>query len=59
MFVTNLCIADMECTADDEPQFMYYVNDGVYGSFNCLMFDHATVETCLLDPQVSTGSCVI
>ena len=22
---------------------MYYVNDGVYGSFNCLVFDHATV----------------
>ena len=23
--------------------FMYYVNDGVYGSFNCLLFDHAVV----------------
>lgn len=23
---------------------MYYVNDGVYGSFNCLMYDHATVD---------------
>lgn len=23
---------------------MYYVNDGVYGSFNCLVFDHATVH---------------
>ncbi|KAJ1725047.1 Ornithine decarboxylase [Coemansia biformis] len=20
--------------------FMYYINDGVYGSFNCIMFDH-------------------
>ena len=20
--------------------YMYYVNDGVYGSFNCIMFDH-------------------
>lgn len=27
----------------DELGFMYYVNDGVYGSFNCLVFDHATV----------------
>lgn len=33
--------------SDDEPlpgttsnNFMYYVNDGVYGSFNCIMFDH-------------------
>ncbi|KAI3651672.1 hypothetical protein MP228_002975 [Amoeboaphelidium protococcarum] len=24
--------------------FMYYVNDGVYGSFNCILFDHAVVE---------------
>lgn len=28
----------------DELGFMYYVNDGVYGSFNCLVFDHATVH---------------
>lgn len=20
---------------------MYYVNDGVYGSFNCILYDHA------------------
>jgi len=24
-----------------EPEFLYYVTDGVYGSFNCLIFDHA------------------
>jgi len=23
--------------------FMYYINDGVYGSFNCILFDHAVV----------------
>jgi len=23
-----------------EEKFMYYINDGVYGSFNCLIFDH-------------------
>lgn len=28
--------------------FMYYVNDGVYGSFNCIMFDHAKCEPSLL-----------
>ena len=27
---------------------MYYVNDGVYGSFNCLMYDHAVVKPCIL-----------
>jgi len=26
---------------DDEGDgFMYYINDGVYGSFNCILFDH-------------------
>uniref|UniRef100_A0A8D2E1H0 Ornithine decarboxylase n=1 Tax=Sciurus vulgaris TaxID=55149 RepID=A0A8D2E1H0_SCIVU len=24
-----------------EQTFMYYVNDGVYGSFNCILYDHA------------------
>ncbi|XP_028412232.1 ornithine decarboxylase-like [Dendronephthya gigantea] len=24
--------------------FMYYINEGVYGSFNCLIFDHSTVD---------------
>ncbi|KAL3881866.1 hypothetical protein ACJMK2_028258 [Sinanodonta woodiana] len=28
-------------SASDEPAIMYYINDGVYGSFNCLLFDHA------------------
>lgn len=27
--------------AEEGLSFMYYVNDGVYGSFNCLLFDHA------------------
>lgn len=31
-------------SGNDEPSFMYYVNDGVYGSFNCLLYDHAEVE---------------
>lgn len=35
----------------DELGFMYYVNDGVYGSFNCLVFDHATVHPEVLDKK--------
>ncbi|ESO12426.1 hypothetical protein HELRODRAFT_93271 [Helobdella robusta] len=30
-----------------EPSYMHYVNDGVYGSFNCILFDHAEVEALL------------
>lgn len=25
---------------DDHPSYMYYINDGVYASFNCILFDH-------------------
>ncbi|XP_066272791.1 ornithine decarboxylase-like [Branchiostoma lanceolatum] len=32
----------------EEPAFMYYVNDGVYGSFNCLLYDHAAVTPTLM-----------
>ncbi|XP_025782912.1 ornithine decarboxylase [Puma concolor] len=38
--------------SDDEDEsseqtFMYYVNDGVYGSFNCILYDHAHVKPLL------------
>ncbi|XP_054942178.1 ornithine decarboxylase-like [Physeter macrocephalus] len=38
--------------SDDEDElreqtFMYYVNDGVYGSFNCILFDHAHMRPLL------------
>ena len=32
---------------------MYYINDGVYGSFNCLLYDHATVEVNTLETSGS------
>lgn len=41
---TNLKFKVLRAICDDCFQgYMYYVNDGVYGSFNCLVFDHATV----------------
>ena len=27
---------------------MYYINDGLYGSFNCVLYDHATPEVHIL-----------
>lgn len=35
----------------EEKQFLYYINDGVYQSFNCIFFDHSHPE-----PLVFTGS---
>lgn len=28
----------------EQAKFLYYVNDGLYGSFNCLYFDHAQIS---------------
>ncbi|CAE6381881.1 unnamed protein product [Rhizoctonia solani] len=28
----------------EQPNIMYYINDGVYGAFNCIMFDHQHVH---------------
>lgn len=40
--------------------FMYYVNDGVYGSFNCLIYDHAEVEPLVLEVRTLLDlSCLI
>lgn len=33
--------------------FMYYLNDGVYGSFNCILFDHVTPTPAALETQPS------
>lgn len=41
--------AGVDCAA--EPMFMYYVNDGVYGSFNCILFDHMPVKASVLEPE--------
>src|SRR4051812_35016785 len=27
-----------------ENGYMYYINDGVYGSFNCLIYDHGVAD---------------
>nr|1F3T_A Chain A, Ornithine Decarboxylase [Trypanosoma brucei]1F3T_B Chain B, Ornithine Decarboxylase [Trypanosoma brucei]1F3T_C Chain C, Ornithine Decarboxylase [Trypanosoma brucei]1F3T_D Chain D, Ornithine Decarboxylase [Trypanosoma brucei]1QU4_A Chain A, ORNITHINE DECARBOXYLASE [Trypanosoma brucei]1QU4_B Chain B, ORNITHINE DECARBOXYLASE [Trypanosoma brucei]1QU4_C Chain C, ORNITHINE DECARBOXYLASE [Trypanosoma brucei]1QU4_D Chain D, ORNITHINE DECARBOXYLASE [Trypanosoma brucei] len=36
---------DVGAHAESNAQsFMYYVNDGVYGSFNCILYDHAVVR---------------
>jgi len=35
------CDAEDEDEEANEKTMMYYVNDGVYGSFNCILYDHA------------------
>jgi len=39
---------------EGDANFRYYLNDGVYGSFNCIVYDHAKVEPELLKPTGAT-----
>ncbi|CAK1543499.1 unnamed protein product [Leptosia nina] len=38
-------------TGTDEGHTMYFINDGVYGSFNCVLYDHQTVAAEPLEPS--------
>jgi len=40
---TNV-IAKRQVCDDGNTSFMYYINDGIYGSFNCLLYDNAQVN---------------
>lgn len=42
-----------DCSTHD-----YYVNDGVYGSFNCTLFDHQVVLAELLHPVADTAAAI-
>jgi len=39
---------------DGEKRFLYYVNDGVYQSFNCILFDHYEPTPLVLDSKGRT-----
>lgn len=46
---TNIIARRMgHVTEGDAPQAMYYQNDGAYGAFNCLIFDHQMVRPKVL-----------
>jgi len=34
--------------SSDQPGVMYYINDGVYGAFNCILFDHQVIHPYVL-----------
>jgi diaminopimelate decarboxylase len=42
------------CLHGTEKRFQYYINEGVYQSFNCIFFDNATPVPIVLEPRKST-----
>uniref|UniRef100_A0A8C0GHU7 ornithine decarboxylase n=1 Tax=Chelonoidis abingdonii TaxID=106734 RepID=A0A8C0GHU7_CHEAB len=60
------CIKEQSGSDDEDDTngktLMYYVNDGVYGSFNCILYDHAHVKPVLQKrpkPDEGCYSCSI
>jgi ornithine decarboxylase len=52
-------IPDSMLQKDDKQEYLYYVNDGIYQSFNCLFFDHHKItkdntKYLVLDRKVET-----
>ena len=36
----------------EEPSYMYYVTDGVYGSFNIVLYDHVVPVAAILKVMI-------
>ncbi|CAG9793024.1 unnamed protein product [Diatraea saccharalis] len=45
----EVCQKDKE--GNEESHMMYFINDGVYGSFNCVLYDHQHVVAETLEPK--------
>jgi len=47
-FTLNTLVHSIREIEGTQNKYMYYINDGVYGSFNCVIYDHAVVHPKLL-----------
>ncbi|KDN38569.1 hypothetical protein K437DRAFT_22141 [Tilletiaria anomala UBC 951] len=45
---SSTAVDSIEPQQQDKPQVMLYQNDGMYGAFNCIMFDHQIVHPKVL-----------
>lgn len=51
--MTLVCsvIGKKRCDVDGKPGFKYYIDEGIYGAFNCIIFDHVTPKLQLMNPR--------
>merc|ERR1711991_270986 len=49
------CDRDPKATVSDAYEYLYYLSDGVYGSFNNIIFDHAQPKPVLLTRKGETA----
>ncbi len=52
-------VASVMGQADREGQTWYYLDDGIYGSFSGILFDHGDYPLCTLKPNAPTYSSVL
>lgn len=57
--VTTTMAAATESEEGNNKSIMYYTNDGVYGSFNCLLFDHYVATPLVLTRNNQMVSSVV
>jgi hypothetical protein len=50
-YATQLASSNRSSHVDTSKSIMYYINDGVYASFNCLFYDHAEVQPILINQE--------
>lgn len=44
-----------EMSSPEDPEVLYYINDGIYGSFNCIVFDHVHIPISYLTQEEISG----
>lgn len=51
--MTLVCevVGKKPCLVHGKPGFKYYLNEGIYGAFNCIIFDHVSPKLQLLNPR--------
>lgn len=49
--LVSTVIGKKACEVEGVPGFKYYIDEGVYGAFNCLIFDHSHPKLELVKPR--------
>ncbi|CAH0480942.1 unnamed protein product [Peronospora belbahrii] len=49
-------LASAAAVAGQVPNYMYFVNDGLYASFNCMVYDHPSIQPVIMSDAASADS---
>ncbi|CAI5732386.1 unnamed protein product [Peronospora destructor] len=49
-------LASAAAAAGQVPNYMYFVNDGLYASFNCMVYDHPSIQPVIMSDAASVDA---